>query len=203
VINSWLRNFDVPTVCQDPTVEAIIEELDRRRPQLVTALHEQLTNAFASGGSLYQTFHQEPEARQSFFKAMRSAARFIAMHAVQQANVADLQRRLKASDPDQRLEADQCWQLVKPPLLRCGGECRRLLLVPEGPIGDELGTQIQAGSETQATMIRNAEHDVLLCCEVQNVPLDSVAAHLINGRHHCVAIAQRLRSRVDVQFSAI
>ena len=81
------------------------------------------------------------------------------------------------------------------------------LLLVEGVFTPHFLEQLQASligeGKLQATLLPDAAQDVILCCEVSDLPLASAAGLLVSSRHYCVEVAHRLRSRIDVEWSAI
>ena len=57
----------------------------------------------------------------------------------------------------------------------------------------------QATGEGLTALSYEGSHN-LLCCEVERVPLDNVAASLIDGRREYAEMASRLHTRIDVKW---
>lgn len=88
----------------------------------------------------------------------------------------------------------------KPKLMDCGG-AKRVLMV----VGDEsdlvpMKRDIEQATGDSVTALTCPGSDVLLCCEMERVPLDNIAASLIGGRREYVELASRLHTRIDVEW---
>ncbi len=62
---------------------------------------------------------------------------------------------------------------------------------------------VEGYTKTQATMLFDTDVNLVLCCEMQDLPLSRAAATLVAARPECARIAARLHTRIDVAWSAI
>ena len=53
------------------------------------------------------------------------------------------------------------------------------------------------------TVVADENSDMLLCCELERLPLDRVAAAVLDGRFHNLEVASRLHTRIDVQWQPL
>lgn len=94
-------------------------------------------------------------------------------------------------------------EAARPPLPDCGG-ARRLLLVAPGDVpSTELVKQLSEEVSEPPTVIADKENEVLLCYEMEQLPLRRVAAAVLDRRFKNVEVASRLHTRIDVPWSAL
>ncbi len=96
-----------------------------------------------------------------------------------------------------------CLAEAMPELIACGGD-RRLLVMT----GDEQDAAALAHAATKITghapsMVVDGSSDPVLCYEVAALRLWDAAALLIDGQPHCAALAARLHTRCDVEWSPL
>ncbi len=83
----------------------------------------------------------------------------------------------------------------------CGG-ARRLLLVAPGDVPSaELVKQLSEEVSEPPTVVVDKENEVLLCYEMEQLPLRRVAAAVLDHRFKNVEVASRLHTRIDVPWS--
>jgi hypothetical protein len=86
----------------------------------------------------------------------------------------------------------------------CGADRRLLLVVaPEGLSPAQLAEQLGSEASQPPTVVADENSDMLLCCELERLPLDRVAAAVLDGRFHNLEVASRLHTRIDVQWQPL
>ena len=90
-----------------------------------------------------------------------------------------------------------------PQLCCCGGARRLLLVAPETVSPAPLVERLRHDAQSTPTVVANAEEDVLLCYEVEQLPLRHVAAAVLDRRFQNVEVATRLHTRIDVPWSPL
>ena len=100
-----------------------------------------------------------------------------------------LQRELEASMP--RI------------LSRTGGAARLLVAVPEQSCSNEIAKCLEAQFNENPTIVQATRGDVVVCCEVEQVPLVAVATSLIQSRPDCVDLVTHLHTRTDVSWTPL
>ena len=93
-------------------------------------------------------------------------------------------------------------EAATPRLSACGGGRRLLLVVPDGFSTDEFRRQL-GETAAKTTVMTDADTDVRLCCETEQVELKRVAAVLLDNRYQAVELASRLHTRIDVAWSPL
>jgi hypothetical protein len=94
-------------------------------------------------------------------------------------------------------------QAAKPSLPECGGARRLLLLTPNDSPSAELMKRISDEVPTPPTVVADKENEMLLCYEMEQLPLGRVAAAVLDQRFQNVEVASRLHTRIDVRWSAL
>jgi hypothetical protein len=82
----------------------------------------------------------------------------------------------------------------------CGGDRRLLLVAPEGLSPPQLAEQLGPDVSQPPTVVVDEDSDVLLCCEMERLPLGRLAAAVLDGRFHNLEVSARLHTRIDVQW---
>jgi len=90
-----------------------------------------------------------------------------------------------------------------PLLPNCGGARRLLLVTPDDLSPVELLKQISNAVLEPPTVVADKENEVLLCYEMEQLPLRRVAAAVLDQRFQNVEVASRLHTRVDVSWPAL
>jgi hypothetical protein len=90
-----------------------------------------------------------------------------------------------------------------PRLPQCGGGKRLLLLAPRGCASPPLLDQLRGKAGGPPTAVCNAENDLLLCYEAQDLSLRRVAQAVLDHRLECVEVASRLHTRIDVPWTTL
>jgi serine/threonine protein kinase len=87
------------------------------------------------------------------------------------------------------------------PLLRHGGVCRNLVVVPSSQAD---GVQRVAGEGwSNFTVLTGAGHDVVVCQEGWGIPLANIAVDIIQRRRDYADFASRVVSRNDVRWTQL
>jgi hypothetical protein len=92
-------------------------------------------------------------------------------------------------------------QRATPRLLACGGAKRLAVIRPEaGTAGRAMGQEVEALCDEGIAGIDVTGDHLAVCCEAEAVPLENIAASLIQNRHDYREMASRLRTRSDIQW---
>ena len=85
----------------------------------------------------------------------------------------------------------------------CGGQ-RRLLVVAPEQFAPAVATQTPGNGELPApTVLADAGSDMLVCYEVEDQPLQRIAAEVLDQRFQAVEAASRLHTRTDVPWTPL
>ena len=85
----------------------------------------------------------------------------------------------------------------------CGGQ-RRLLIVAPEQLAPAVTAQFPGNSESPPpTVLADAGSDLLVCYEVEELPLPRVAAKVLDQRFQAVEAASRLHTRTDVAWTPL
>ena len=78
-----------------------------------------------------------------------------------------------------------------------------LLVVPGDLPSTDLVKQLSEEVSEPPTVVADKENEVLLCYEMEQLPLRRVAAAVLDRRFKNVEVASRLHTRIDVPWSAL
>lgn len=183
---------------------SVADALHDRIPELAVELDQQLQKEFfAKHGGLRGVLEKEVDLRGPFSEVLRGAARTAVLGALNRMNVAEL---LLASgngsaEPGHPLRA--VMEAATPPLLRCGGSQRLLLVCPEGSDDKALQEAFRDHLQQKPSVVHDCDGDLVLCYEAERLPLEAVAARLIRNRPDYARAASRLHTRIDVKWSPL
>lgn len=130
-------------------------------------------------------------------------ARRAILHALSEFDVA---RVLVEAYPDEAELGEQLQQwsaLALPSLLNVGGAKRLFLAAPAGEAANRFAGAIEQALGEAATVLPNPTGDLVMFYEAERLPLDRVADLLSRGYGDCAEIAERLHTRVDVEWPAL
>jgi hypothetical protein len=180
---------------------AVVTNLRSRLPGLAAELDELVQRAFlARQGGLLMMIGRGADAQRHFVGVLRGLARKVISRALQEI---DVTRIVLESAQDEGADGGglrRCVERAQPRLLGCGGGRRLLILAPESPTSSTLAEVVQQASQQAPAVLADADCDLLACCEMENVPLDGVAAKLVESSPQCLELARRLHTRVDVEW---
>ncbi|MGD9719864.1 MAG: tubulin-like doman-containing protein [Pirellulales bacterium] len=189
-----------------PAIDAvngtIAESLHRRMPELVQVVDLYFQQNFlAPRGGLRKVCQGGNAARADLMSALRAAARGEILKALKDAPIDQSLLGADAEDPLHGLR--DCLQAARPALNRCGGSQRLLAIAPATTTQSPLAEALAHDLDPPATVVRDAEADLVLCYEVQELWPQYAASRLVDGRGDLVRIAARLHTRTDVTWSEL
>jgi len=89
------------------------------------------------------------------------------------------------------------------PLAGCGGQQRLLVVVPE-QLASMVAAQVSGDGQSLApTVLTDAGSEAFVCREVEDQPLQSIAAKVLDNRFQSVEVASRLHTRTDVAWTPL
>lgn len=94
-------------------------------------------------------------------------------------------------------------QLAAPSLNLCGGASRLFLGLPEHSSVTALGAFIEKQYRHEPTVVAGTRGDVVVCFEVDRIPIENVAYSLLETQPQCCDLVPRLLSRIDVDWSRL
>ncbi len=109
------------------------------------------------------------------------------------------------ADTDSPSLTTEAVQAATPRFLRCGG-ARRLLLVAPAQAANWPDSWTQAfadAAQIAPQVLSDTDKGITVCCEVQDVPLQNIAAFLVGPRRDFLKAAARLHTRIDVDWPSL
>jgi hypothetical protein len=118
----------------------------------------------------------------------------------------DVARVLVEAYPEEAELADQLQQwsaIATPALLSVGGAKRLFLAAPAGDAANRFASAMEQAVGEVATVLPNPTGDLVMFYEAERLPLDRVADFLARGYGDCTEVAERLHTRVDVEWPTL
>ena len=188
-----------PAAAVDP-VEAVFAE---HRLQMIGQLDRRLDEGFfLPERRLRHVLLEGSRLRAEFITYMRSAARNVILDFAKQATLSRLNESLSGTGTD-GLKATllDSIEAATPKLMTDAGGAKRLLLVaPADSDTSRLEDEVRQASQEEPALVRAADGNVLLCYEVEQLPLERITTRFIRSRPDCQELATRLHNRIDVKW---
>jgi hypothetical protein len=97
----------------------------------------------------------------------------------------------------------ECVDRALPQLTSNGGAKRALVVLPvNGGLEAKTLSQDARLAAESVTMLTEGKTMVSVCFEVEQIPLDNIAASLIRNRHDYLDLAAKLHTRIDVEWQS-
>lgn len=154
-------------------------------------------------GGLLEVCQREGQVAQLIAARLETAAQVLVQKAAREIDVAQLFLDSCGSEEKALEEIKDCVQLAKSTSIKCGGTRRMIAAIPSSASSEKLSTLITGSIEPSPTVIEATEHDIVIGCEQASLPLVAVAARLVEDRPDLIALAQRIHTRIDVQWGCI
>jgi serine/threonine protein kinase len=94
-----------------------------------------------------------------------------------------------------------CLQTARPGLLDLGGAKRLLLAIPGQLDVVDLARGIEQVANERVSVSIEPEGEVKLCYEIEDLPWEGIQNKLIRQRHDCRELADRLHTRINVDWT--
>lgn len=171
---------------------------------LITTLDETFDAEVLQGeGGLLEVCQREGQVAQLVANRLQKAAQMLVQTAARQIDVAQLFLDSFATQEQAADDISECAHLAKTRGIKCGGTRRMIAAIPSSAGSEKLRTLITTSIEPTPTVIEATEHDIVVACEQGSLPLVAVAARLVEDRPDLITLAQRLHTRIDVQWGCI
>lgn len=181
----------------DALEQRVAEVLTEKLPELIQKLDDRIDGEIvAPAGGLGRLLSQSGDQRARLPDAFRATARSLLVAELRTLGVAN---ELVGSEEDTSSMRD-CLRAAAPPLMRCGGAHRLLVMVPEG--GKHAINAIRQLGE-DPTLTHNEDGDFVFCYELERLSLTQAAVTLIESRPDILECAQRLHTRTDVKWTSL
>ena len=169
-------------------------------PEMAARLDREFRGSLLAGhGGFLGLLKQGASLRSRLLAELPRAAQTAVARLLSEINVASMLGPADA-EPDGQLRA--CLDRAAPRLVECGGAKRLLAVCPDAADTSALGETVKAVSHQMPTILPDSGGQLILCYEVERIPLPAVAATLIDHRPDLAEIATRLHTRIDVAWKA-
>jgi len=168
--------------------------------RLVDLMDRQMRNRFAGAdGSLHSLLTGKMRDTQLLHKSLRETGRVVLRGRSRQPAVHSSDNQSPGSVPKSSVVKTLIDEST-PKLMKCGGAKRLLLVAGDQSDVEPLKRKIERAVGDRVTALVGPVSDALVCCEMEGVPLDNIAASLIGGRREYAELASRLHTRTDVPW---
>jgi len=76
-----------------------------------------------------------------------------------------------------------------------------MVIAPPDLSTTELSVQLSKLTNDQLTIVQDSIAELVICYELEQIPVDNVLAKLIGTREDILEVARRLHTRIDVPWS--
>ena len=187
----------------DAIAATIGANLTRLLPELAAQLDQQLQSQFvAANGGLCAVLSKLSELRRPLLRSLRFEARTAVLTRLEHMGLAKaiLDSGVGGSPEERFALLRSSLAAATPKLLACGGAKRLLLATTDEGVAAPLKEILQNELHEQASLAAGSPGEVVLCYEVEQVPLEVAAVTLVEENSEYAQIAARLHTRVDVAW---
>lgn len=141
------------------------------------------------------------DVRSTLFRQIHSTARSLILRALQEVTLREIEVSGQGKPCESIFSLSTGAKAAIPRLSDCGGARRLLLIAPGSAASAQLVEQLSDGTREMPTVVTDADSDVILFYEGEQVPLRQVAAAVLAQRSGIADVAARLHTRIDVPWS--
>jgi serine/threonine protein kinase len=197
------NEFAAPGESELDADNGLVRSLKERHLELARQLERELTPTLAHEHlSLSELLTADSDRWSKLVGTMRKTAQRLAGDVISRLQIASVLQgggtRIDEGPAD-------TVRAAVPRLRECGGDSRFLLVAPPsaGTWPDTWRQPFEAAAGVSATLAAGTDNALVVCCEMQRVPLQNVAAHLVGTRSDLVKVANRLHTRIDVEWPSL
>jgi hypothetical protein len=177
--------------------QAAAQQIASRRAELLAEMDREL-----EGDLRHATTTEGRELRSELDTAIRRAARTSVLRMLKQFADEATAAALEGGPHEPQFEIQTAIKEALPRCLTiCGGQ-RRLLIVAPEQLAPRITPQA-CGDAAAPTVITDSDADLLVCYEVEDLPLGRVASAVVGQRFQAVEAASRLHTRMDVPWTTL
>jgi hypothetical protein len=169
------------------------ESLDRQLPELAAELESLL---FHGENALSRLLANPAEVNADFVERTRTAARSLIHRALKRVNVANVVLPSIQGGGG----AQQFMEAAAPGWSACSGGKRLLVVAPSKGERETFESQLGESVKEPFNLIFDADNDLLFCYETEAMPLAEIAHEIMQSRHDLAQVADRLHTRIDVDW---
>jgi hypothetical protein len=202
-----LQQFSHPETT-DPAPQSTDRFVSRLRESLhlaISDLAEEVDENFTKNyvepqGGLESIAEKSPENVTAVCGALRLVAWTAVRHVLLHIDSASLFLDSQETTEDALEQLRSGTLAALPRLDGCGGGRRLLVVLPESNQVDRLADLARQSHEPGPTIMLDSDRDIVFCYENERIPLLSVAERIVRDHPHCVEIARRIHTRIDVEW---
>ena len=186
--------------------DEVVRVLLEHRLDLTKRLDRELTPALVRKQlSLSDILNAQSDIWSNLVSTMRTTAQRLAGSVIGRLQIASVVNTEEHCLNDGPATPAEAVQAARPLLLDCGGECRVVLSVPEyvSSWPEGWNRPFDEAASIQTSRVIGTDDALVVCCESQQLPLKNVVTRLVNKRSDLLKVANRLHTRVDVEWQSL
>ena len=186
--------------------DEIVRLLKEHHLDLTKQLDQELTPALVRKHmSLSDLLTANSDVWSNLVSTMRTTSQRLAGNVISRLQVSGVVNSGGKGSGEQGQSAADTVSAARPLLLECGGDCRYLVVAPKAvdtwPSDWKQPFDNAAGVST--SLVAGTDDSLVVCCESQRVPLQNVVANLVGTRSDLIKVANRLHTRIDVEWPSL
>jgi hypothetical protein len=182
----------------------MIEAIRARLPQQADELERRLDDEILkSQGGLYGLFVEGGNYQERLLQLLQPEARATMERLVREIDLTDGILELSTSSDEAGGPFRSWLEAATPKLLPCARAKRLLLVARKGDTANQIRSFVEQETANRCSMAYDSDNEIVICHEVEGMPYENVAAHLIGNRRRYAELASRLHTRVDVDWTPL
>lgn len=177
----------------------IDDMLDSEFDTLLEEFESELTERlFDTSSTLSEVLKAGNRVRNDFLVALRTAARRVILKRASQT----ASRSLISQDVNEDV-IDDALEEAMPPLVECGANYRLLVTAGNQELLNRIKQSRGQQMIDQPTIVPDSDDEVVVCYELENIPLENVVQGITGLRPDFDKLSRRLRTRQDIGWTTL
>ena len=193
----------VELTASDELSALLINVIRRLVPKLAEQLEVEFDEDFMpTHGGLHAVLEKTADLDRPLCDSLRRAARKTILDAMSVVDVVEPLLGSRGSSRQSR-RLRECVTTATPRLSACGGGKRILMVLPDGCDAAAIQSNLEKNFDQTSSVVFDRDGDIVLCQEVERIPLALAAAALSENRPDCAEAASRLHTRTDIRWTSL
>ncbi|MDA1051841.1 MAG: protein kinase [Planctomycetota bacterium] len=173
----------------------LTRQLDRELTHALVRRHMSLSDLLTANSDIWT----------NLVSTMRTMAQRLAGNVIIRLQVSSVMQGDGKRFSDGPASAADTVLAARPQLFECGGDYRYLVVAPQsaGTWPENWAEPFAAAAGAPISRSAATDDALVVCCESQRVPLQNVVAQLVGTRSDLIKVANRLHTRIDVEWPSL